>query len=180
MSIRLVRLGGDSVGYAEAAWDYLQACKAAPGDELAGLGCLERCQTLDQVRREWLPQVINEAKGEHLPKGYVPSLQFLALEPDGTLVGMIQLRLALNDHLLERGGNIGYSVRPDRRRRGYASRMLADCLDEARQEGMVRVLITCAEENEGSRRTILANGGTLEDTRYVANGLGIQRYWIEL
>ncbi|WP_297316341.1 GNAT family N-acetyltransferase [uncultured Bifidobacterium sp.] len=180
MGIRLFRLGGDSAGYADAAWDYLQACKAAGDDELAGLGCLQGCLSLDQVRRDWLPRVINEAKGEHLPQGYVPALQFLALEPDDTLVGMIQLRLALNDYLLERGGNIGYSVRPDRRRRGYASRMLMDCLDKARQEGMTRVLLTCAQENGGSRRTILANGGKLEDTRYMADGVGIQRYWIEL
>ena len=93
---------------------------------------------------------------------------------------MIQLRLDLNDYLLELGGNIGYSVRPDRRRRGYANQMLADCLGVARQEGLARVLVTCDEHNEGSRQTILSNGGRLEDTRYTANGLGVQRYWIDL
>ena len=180
MAIRLVRLDAASTGYADEAWEYMQACKAVAGDELAGLGCLENCTSLEQVRRHWLPQVVNEAEGKNLPPGYVPALQFLALEPDGTLVGMIQLRLDLNDYLLELGGNIGYSVRPDRRRRGYANQMLADCLGVARQEGMDRVLVTCDEHNEGSRQTILSNGGRMEDTRYAANGLGVQRYWIDL
>lgn len=180
MDIRLVRLDEHSAGFADAAWSYLQACKALEGDVLAGLGCLDDFQSLEQVRQDWLPRVVDEARGEHLPKGYVPALQFLALEPGGSLVGMIQLRLALNDYLMERGGNIGYSVRPDRRRRGYASRMLADCLDEARQEGMDRVLLTCAADNLGSRRTILANGGHLENTRHLANGEDVQRYWIDL
>ena len=32
---------------------------------------------------------------------------------DGRIVGMLQVRLALNDYLLHYGGHIGYSVRPD-------------------------------------------------------------------
>ena len=46
-----------------------------------------------------------------------------------------------------------------------------------------RVLLTCDRDNEASRRTILANGGVLEDE---IAGVGdparpvVQRYWIEL
>lgn len=64
MAIRLVRLDAASTGYADEAWEYMQACKAVAGDELAGLGCLEDCTSLEQVRRHWLPQVVNEAEGE--------------------------------------------------------------------------------------------------------------------
>jgi predicted acetyltransferase len=34
--------------------------------------------------------------------------------------------------------------------------------------------VTCSQENEASRRTILACGGVLEDIRE-----GTERYWIE-
>ena len=111
MAIRLVRLDAASTGYADEAWEYMQACKAVAGDELAGLGCLEDCTSLEQVRRHWLPQVVNEAEGENLPPGYVPALQFLALEPDGTLVGMIQLRLDLNDRSARTGGVVGTPIK---------------------------------------------------------------------
>ena len=38
---------------------------------------------------------------------------------------MIQLRHCFNDYLERYGGHIGYSVRPDERRKGYAAWMLA-------------------------------------------------------
>ena len=64
------------------------------------------------------------------------------------------------------GGHIGYSVAPGERRKGYASQMLKEALIKCRELGIDKVLITCTDNNEGSRKTILANGGIYESTVY--------------
>lgn len=88
---------------------------------------------------------------------------------------------ALNDFLLHYGGHIGYSVRPDERRRGYASWMLAQGLDYCRSMGLRKVLITCLDTNEASRRTILHAGGVYESTEHEPNeNENLERYWITL
>ena len=91
------------------------------------------------------------------------------------VIGFLAIRHRLNDFLLEEGGHIGYSVRPARRGEGHATRALALALDRAAELGIDRVLVTCDEDNEPSRRTIEGNGGVLEDVRK-----GKRRYWIDL
>ena len=47
--------------------------------------------------------------------------------------------------------------------------------------GIEKVLITCIRGNEGSRRTILKNGGVYESTVYEPEeGEYLERYWIRL
>ena len=180
MGIRLLRMDQPGAVDAEAVWEYLQACRSQPQDEAAGLGPLEDCHSLDEVRRFGLPEVARQARGDDLPPGFVPALQFAAMDPSGELVGMIQLRLRLTQALLRAGGNIGYSVRPDCRRQGYAGLMLDGCLRRAAALGMRRVLITCSPSNLASRRTILSCGGQLENVLPSRSGQPVERYWIEL
>ena len=53
---------------------------------------------------------------------YVPSVAYLAArEKDDRLVGIMDFRRKLNQNLLNYGGNIGYSVRPSERGKGYAA-----------------------------------------------------------
>lgn len=117
-----------------------------------------------------------------VPEGWAPATQLLYVrEADGKVVGMLNLRHTLNDSLMECGGHIGYSVRPDERRKGYAASMLHDALGLAQEMGMERVLVTCDEGNEGSRRTILKNGGVYDSAVFVQReGARVQRYWIAL
>ena len=131
---------------------------------------------------EWLAfnQLAEQRKTK--PENWVPSEQFVFLRVrDHKIVGMTQFRHEFNDFLREFGGNIGYSVRPDERRKGYAKRMLTECLKVCRAFGLDRVLITCLVENEGSRRTILACGGVYDKTVYCErDNVNLERYWITL
>jgi predicted acetyltransferase len=109
------------------------------------------------------------------PEGLVPCDYFWITDGDPeTVVGFLALRHRLTDWLFEQGGHIGYSVRPSRRRQGHASRALALAVRRAAELGLERVLVTCDDDNAGSRRTIEAAGGVYEDTRGDK-----QRFWID-
>jgi predicted acetyltransferase len=122
----------------------------------------------------WLISNQDMEMGLNLPDGWVPAIQLLGFVDDEA-VGFLNLRLVLNDYLLNQGGHIGYSVRPSVRGKGYAKDMLMQSLSLAKNKNIQRVLVTCRQDNPASRRVIVANGGQLEDVRE-----GVERYWIEL
>lgn len=131
---------------------------------------------------DWLAHNALMEHPETLPENLVLATQYVLLHlPERRIVGMIQIRHYFNDYLSKFGGHIGYSVRPSERRKGYATAMLRQTLPLCREIGLDKVLITCIDANEGSRRTILANGGAYESTVYEPDEqVHLQRYWIDL
>ena len=137
-----------------------------------------RHQTDDYA--EYLRIVRRFAAGKDIPAGKVPSeVYFLCRNGETRILGAVDIRLALNDYLFRIGGNIGYGVRPSERRKGYAGKMLALALDRCRELGMKRVLVSCDEDNPGSRRTIEKNGGILENIVDFESER-VMRFWISL
>ena len=161
--------------YLAEVWQYRQEFLDS-ADTIDGGGPLRRSGSAE----EWLELVRSYTDPATLPEGRVLATQFLCVRgSDGRLLGMLQLRHYLNDYLEKYAGHIGYSVRPSERRRGVAKWMLASVLPRARELGLDRVLITCDDDNEGSRRTILANGGIYENTVFdPEDQKNRERYWV--
>lgn len=112
--------------------------------------------------------------------GKVPNSTFFCFDEErNIMVGAVNIRHYLNDYLLKYGGHIGDGIRPSERRKGYATKMIALALDECRKLGLQRVLMVCDRDNVGSAKSIINNGGVLEN-EVENDGVVEQRYWIEL
>lgn len=172
MALKLVR---PTLAYEAQVMAFREALLAG-GEGFDGCSGLEKVETYAR----WL-----DFEDRMKAMGYVPGEVFLAVrEEDDKVVGIIDYRHPLNPFLLKYGGNIGYSVLPCERRKGYATEMLGLILSICRAFGEEKVLLTCDKTNEASRRTIVKNGGVFENE--VADDVGlsdcgvIQRYWIAL
>ena len=120
-----------------------------------------------------------EIKSEDHDK--VPDSVFFLLDEDrNRLLGAVNIRHYLNENLLHEGGHIGDGIRPSERRKGYATEMIRLALIECKKLGINKVLITCDRDNIGSAKSIINNGGILENEFVNSDGEIEQRYWITL
>lgn len=97
----------------------------------------------------------------------VPSESYLLVrEEDNKVVGMINLRLVLNESLKKFGGHIGYGIRPSERRKGYNKVNLYLILKRCCELGLEEVLLDCSINNPGSYKTMESLGGVRIDKYY--------------
>lgn len=97
---------------------------------------------------------------------------------DACVIGMINYRTSNNNQLLDYAGEIGFSIRPSERNKGYAKAMLSECIAKCYQRGIDCVRVTCNRSNEASRRAIKACGGV-----YAGNSIqdeSVESYVIEM
>lgn len=158
----------------EAYLDYIQEWKKS-GENFVPYSA----DPLGRNFEDWLKEAQDIEKEETCPKHLVPANTYFLTDDDGRILGALNIRHRLNEYLLNFGGHIGYGVRPSERRKGYAKKLLEMALPIAKDLGIKKLLVTCDKDNVGSAKTILKNGGTLENE--VPEGDKItQRYWINL
>lgn len=126
------------------------------GSEINGAGGLHRF--LDDYEG-WLKKLdldyIQVPDEERVPG----RTYFLVRESDSRIVGMINIRLALNERLSHYGGHIGYSIRPTERGNGYNKINLYLGLKVCRKYGIERIFMDADLENPASWKTMEAFGG---------------------
>lgn len=126
------------------------------GSEINGAGRLHRF--LDDYEG-WLKKLdldyIQVPNEERVPA----RTYFLVRESDSRIVGMINIRLALNERLSHYGGHIGYSIRPTERGKGYNNINLYLGLKVCRKYGIERIFMDADLENPASWKTMEAFGG---------------------
>jgi predicted acetyltransferase len=131
---------------------------------------------LDMDYKKWLERTYEI---ETVNTSFVPAHTYFLVLENKKIIGAINIRHFLNDYLFNFGGHIGYGVRPSERRKGYASLMLSMALPIAKELGINKILIACDKDNAGSAKTIINNGGVLEN-EVTGDGEITQRYWIEV
>ena len=134
-----------------------------------GVGLEQAENYEDWLRHKYIPHY-----------GSVDEAVFLAFDSVGKLVGISDIRLGTNDFIQTFAGQIGYSVLPSQRKRGYASEILKLTLIEAAKYGLSKILITCNEPNIASAKVIEKNDGVLEKIIPHPGFSNVKRYYIDL
>lgn len=136
--------------------------------EIHGVGSLNKY--LDNYE-SWLEHLKDMREITEIDKLVPAETFFLIRENDNKIVGMIDIRLALNDFLKKYGGNIGYSIRPTERKKGYNKINLYLALKFCKEKGLKEVLLDCDFDNLGSANSIISLGGVLvkEEINEISN-----------
>ncbi len=128
--------------------------------------------------RKYIERTKMQEFGLDLPTGFVPSSTFWLVN-DQDFIGHLNIRHELTDFLKRIGGHIGYAIRPSMWRKGYGTKILTLGLSRAKELGLDKVLVTCDETNDASKKIIESNGGIFEG-RTEGIELPKLRYWIAL
>lgn len=174
--LKLVLPSKDDKESALLMLDEIKAVDAGLPWQYSGLANLEEATSYE----DWVKEKANEKNGIDLRDGYVPcTTLFLKRMSDNKVCGSISIRHELNDFLFNFGGHIGYSVTPSERGKGYGKLQLKMALEIAKDLGIEKCLITADETNTLSNKTIISEGGVLENT-VMWNNEPLNRYWINL
>lgn len=91
---------------------------------------------------------------------------FFVRKSDKRIIGVINIRLKLNETLRNSSGHIGYSIRPSERGKGYNKYNLYLALCFCKEQEMSEVLLEADRDNPASWRTIESLGGVLFEEKY--------------
>lgn len=142
----------------EKALDYRKEHFQHGEQVICGSELLDKTESYE----EWLSSVTQNADPKTVNENWVVTDTFFAIRnSDGKIVGIIDLRHTLNDFLKDLG-NCGYSVRPSERKKGYATEMLYQLLQIAREANLKELHISVEKENTASIKVIQKSGGIYE------------------
>ena len=131
--------------------------------EINGTGSLVRYR---EDYEAWL-QKLNQDYTRVPSEEKVPArTYFLIRVNDDKIIGMINIRLSLNEKLRNYGGNIGYCIRPKERGKGYNKINLYLGLKVCDRYGIDTVLMDADLDNPASWKTMEALGGVRKREYY--------------
>ena len=117
---------------------------------------------------------------ENIAEGAVPESVYWLVNEKNRILGAITIRHSLTERMLNTEGHIGAGIRPSERMKGYGAKILELALDKMREMGFQKALVTCNEDNIGSEKAIIKNGGIKDNDFIEAHGNIVKRFWITL
>lgn len=143
-----IRRKNDAIEYINEHYKY--------NSDINGSGGLDRYvnnyeEWLNKLERDY----IIEPSEEKVPA----RTYFLVRESDSRIIGMINIRTALNQRLSKYGGHIGYGIRPTERGKGYNKINLYLGLKICDEYGIDKVFMDADLDNPASWKTMEALGG---------------------
>ena len=75
-------------------------------------------------------ELLDAHNGINLPESWVPDSTYWLVTDNNRIVGAVNIRHSLTEHLFNAGGHIGYGIRPSERRKGYATKLLELSLEK--------------------------------------------------
>ena len=138
----------DAIAYIKEFYEF--------GSDINGSGGLHRY--LDDYEG-WLDKLEDDYARKPGEDKVPARTYFLIRESDDRIVGMINIRTALNERLRHFGGHMGYSIRPTERGKGYNKINLYLGLKVCDTHGIDTVFMDADLNNPASWKTMEALGG---------------------
>ena len=126
------------------------------GSNIYGAGSLKRY--IDDYEG-WLIKLEKDYTAKVTEETVPSRTYFLVRNTDNKIIGMNNIRLALNERLKHYGGHIGYCIRPTERNKGYNKINLYLALRICDEYGVGTVLLDADINNPASWKTMEALGG---------------------
>lgn len=139
--------------------EYMDAPPIPGIDTFEGVRNFEHLEELSF--EDWFKELDFNKDKNNLPPEFSTQTTYL-VEADKKIVGMINVRWEKVPILMEFGGLIGYSIRPEARGKGYANEMLRLGLIKLRDSGVKDFIVSCKDFNVASKKVIERNGGVFE------------------
>ena len=162
--------------YKNSYYDLVESSKRNGDSNELGNALIREEENYD----DFLLRIKNRRKGKLLSKRDVPATIYFIIEND-EVIGTIDLRHLLNKDYFERLGHVAYYIKPELRNRGYATNALRLAKKKYYNKHINKILITCYNDNEASKKVILKNDGVFEKDIYdEKTGKTISRYYITI
>lgn len=150
-------------------------------DEYKFEGTSNLRKVLEESYESYLEKCIQDKNIEDINPDWSNATNYLLVDDNNHIYGCSQLRHHIKGQLINIGGNIAYAIRPSERGKGYGVLQLKLLLEKAKELGLDKALLTCRENNIGSKKTIEKCLG-VADYKVPSRFPNIMelRYWIEL
>ena len=111
----------------------------------------------------WLEKIEEDRTRKKTEEKVPAETYFPIRERDNKIVGMVNIRLILNEKLKQSGGHIGYGIRPTERQKGYNRINLYLALEVLQKNGVEEAMLSCYKDNLASSKTMIALGAKLKN-----------------